>query len=104
LARFDVYANPDPAERKLIPYLLDLQNDFLDGLETRVAAPLWASQAFPSRVRHLHPELTVEGKKFIMDTSALAAIPIAELRRAVTNLADQQLQIQDALDTLFGSH
>ena len=103
MARFDVYANPDAAERRLIPYFLDLQNGFLEGLETRVAAPLWAASAFHARLRNLHPELTVEGKKVVMDAAAIAAIPIADLRRPVANLADQRLAIQDALDTLFGS-
>ena len=104
MARFDVYANPDPAERKLVPYFLDLQNQFLDGLETRVAAPLFAPHGLQKRLRNLHPELTVDGKTVIMDTPAIAALPITELRRPVANLADQQIVIQDALDTLFGSY
>lgn len=104
MARFDVYANPDPAERKAIPYFLDLQNEFLDGLETRVAAPLWLAHGFQKRLRNLHPELTVDGRTLIMDTPAIAALPITELRRPVANLASQRLLIQDALDTLFGSY
>ena len=104
MARFDVYGNPDPAERKSIPYFLDLQNDFLDGLETRVVVPLWAPQALKGRLRNLHPELQVEGKTVIMDTAAIAAIPRGELRRPLASLGGQRLLIQDALDTLFGSY
>ena len=104
MARFDVYGNPDPAERKSIPYFLDLQNPFLEGLETRVVVPLRTPQASRGRLRNLHPELEVEGKTVIMDTAAIAAIPIGELRRPLGNLVDQQLLIQDALDTLFGSY
>ncbi len=103
VARFDVYGNPDPVERKLVPYFLDLQNDFIDGLDTRVAVPLRASHAFKVRLRDLHPQLEVEGNKVIMDTPALAAIPVRELRRPVANLAAQRLAIQNALDTLFGA-
>lgn len=104
MARFDVYANPDPTERKLIPYFLDLQNDFLEGIETRVAAPLWLAPAFKGRIRNLNPELEVEGRKVIMDTAAIAAIPIGDLRRPVASVARHQLLVQDALDTLFGSY
>ena len=104
MARFDVYGNPDAAERKTIPYFLDLQNQFLQGLDTRVVVPLRLPQAFRGRLRNLHPELRVEGKPVIMDTAAIAAIPTGELRRPLGNLSDQQLLIQDALDTLFGSH
>jgi toxin CcdB len=104
VARFDVYANPDTSERKLVPYFLDLQNEFLEGLDTRVVVPLRAAQSVKARLRNLHPEVEVEGRKVVMDTPALAAIPATELRRAVANLHDQGLIIQDALDTLFGSY
>ena len=104
MPRFDVYANPDTAERKLVPFFLDVQNDFLDALDTRVVVPLWAVSAFSKAVRSLNPELQVEGKRLIMDPSSIGAVPSAQLRRPVANLASQQLAIQDALDTLFGSY
>jgi len=102
--RFDVYANPDAAERKLVPFFLDVQNDFLGDLETRVVVPLWTATAFRRSVRSLNPELEVEGKRVVMDPAAIGAVPSSELRRPVSNLASQQLAIQDALDTLFGSY
>ena len=40
MARFDVYANPDSAERRFTPFFLDVQNDYISGLETRVVIPL----------------------------------------------------------------
>lgn len=104
MPRFDVYANPDAAERKLIPCFLDVQNDFLEGLETRVVVPLWAPAAFRQSVRNLNPVLQVEDRPYIMDTAGIGAVPIADLRRPLDNIASQQLAIQDALDTLFGSY
>jgi toxin CcdB len=104
VARFDVYANPDPVERKLVPFMLDVQNDYLQGLETRVVVPLWSGSAFAQRLRNVNPELVVEGRKVIMDTASIGAVPLSELRRPIDNLAPQQLHIQDALDTLFGSY
>ncbi|SDC34740.1 toxin CcdB [Variovorax sp. CF079] len=101
MARFDVYANPDPADRTTIPFMLDVQNGFLDVLETRVVVPLYIRGRFTTRVRNLNPELEVAGKAVIMDTASIGAVPISDLRRPVTNLADRQLEIQDALDTLF---
>lgn len=103
MARFDVYANPEPADRKLIPFMLDVQNDFLDALDTRVVVPLWAGAAFTARTRRLNVELEVAGKKVVMDTAGLGTIPISELRRPVANLSEHRLTIQDALDTLCGS-
>jgi toxin CcdB len=104
LARFDVYANPDMDDRKYVPYLLDVQNDYLHGLDTRVVVPLWNASALPLRAKGLNAELEVAGKSVVMETAAIGAIPTGELRRPVANLAHQQLVIQDALDSLFGSY
>ena len=40
MARYDVYANPEASERKHTPYLLDVQNDYIDALTTRIVVPL----------------------------------------------------------------
>ena len=39
MARLDVYANPEASERKLTPYFMDLQNNHIDHLATRVVVP-----------------------------------------------------------------
>lgn len=102
MARFDVYANPDGGERALIPFFLDVQNDFIQGLQTRVVVPLWASDALTAKVADLNPEFEVGGRRVVMDTPALGAVPVAMLKQPVGNLTSQQLFIQNALDTLFG--
>lgn len=104
MARFDVYANPDPAERKILPYLLDVQNDHIKGLQTRIMVPLWHSGMLPTPVSDLNPEFDVAGRRVILDTAAMAAIPLAALKSVVDNLGSQQLTIQNALDTLFGAY
>lgn len=104
MARFDVYANPDPADRRSIPYFLDVQSDHLGALETRVVVPLYTSGRFAGNVRRLNPVLDVADKTVVMDTASIGAIPMADLRRPVANLADHQFDIQDALDTLFGAY
>ena len=104
MARFDVYANPDAGEKKLIPYFLDVQNDHIEGLQTRVVVPLWNATRLPIRAESLNPEFEIAGQAVIMDTASLGAAPVSALRRTVHNLAAHQLTIQDALDTLFGSY
>ena len=104
VARFDVYTNPDAGERKLVPYLLDVQNDFLRAMDTRVVIPLWSASAFRMRIRYLNPELTIDQNTVVMDTASVGAIPATDLRRPVKNLASQQIDIMNALDALFGSY
>jgi len=104
MARFDVYRHPDAALRKSTPYLIDLQNNYISGLDTRVVIPLRLAKLFGPPMRDLNPSFDVDGTEVILDTAALAAIPTAELRIPVANLQAQSERIVDALDTLFGSY
>lgn len=104
MARFDVFANPDAAERKHTPYFVDIQNDYIDALPTRVVIPLRREALFGPRARHLNPTLVVGTDLVVLDTAALGAVPIVELRKAVSNLRESRMDIQEALDILFGSH
>ena len=104
MARFDVYANPDKTERVDIPYFLDVQNDHLTNLQTRVVVPLWRAELLEPRSTALSPAFQVAGRSVAMDTASLGSVPMRALKRPVTNLAEQQLSIQNALDHLFGTY
>ena len=104
MARFDVFANPQVSERKHTPYLLDVQNDFIDALTTRIVIPLRREAAFGACARNLNPLLQVAGSGMVLDTAALGAIPVSELRKPVQNMREQQAAVQEALDTLFGAY
>ncbi len=104
MARFDVYPNPDDHEAEFIPYFLDVQNDHINGLQTRVLVPLWCADMLPSKLNDLNPKLEVKGVMMVMDTPSLGAVSMSSLKPSVTNLSAQQLVIQNALDTLFGGY
>ena len=104
MARFDVYANPDATERKFTPFFLDVQNDYISGLETRVVIPLRRESAFGPRARDLHPVVSVGQDSVVLDTAAIGAVPTSELRQPVAQLRDARADVQAALDTLFGSY
>lgn len=103
MARYDVYANPVVAERKRIPYLLDVQNDYISTLSSRVVVPLWHEAAFGPRARNLNPAFTIAADNVVLDTAALAAVPRSDLRNKVVSLREVRSVIQEALDTLFGA-
>jgi len=104
MARYDVYANPDVSERKQTPYLLDVQNDYIDALTTRVVIPLRRESVFGPRARNLNPAFIISTENVVLDTAALAAIPLSELRKPVTSLREARPVILEALDTLFGAY
>jgi toxin CcdB len=103
MARFEVFANPEASERAHTPYFLDVQHDYIDGLETRVVIPLRTESAFGPRARHLNPVLDVHGESVVLDTATLGAVPLSELRQPVLRLGTDRGAVQDALDTLFGA-
>lgn len=104
MARFDVYANPDRAERVHTPFILDLQNSFLDMLDTFVAVPLRVTALIPGRLSNIHPVVTVAGQDLVVDTPMMATFPKRGLGKPVTNLRASQLDIQGALDALLGEY
>jgi toxin CcdB len=102
MARFDVYRNPS-AHAAETPYLLDVQADLLDRLETRVVIPLCRQERFAG-VRlppELIPVVEIEGVPCLVETPKLAALPARVLKSPVCSLAARRDEITRALDFLF---
>jgi len=104
MARFDVYRHPDAAQRATTPFLLDVQNEYICGLQTRVVLPLRSAERVTIPLRDLNPALEVDGIAVILDTAAIAAVPVSFLKTPVANLRAQADWITNALDALFGSY
>ncbi len=102
MARFDVYANTG-SHADTTPYLLDVQSDLLDGLDSRMVIPLRSLEHFP-KIRlpaRLTPVFTIEGTDCLLETPKMGAVPLRVLKSPVTSLAQAQEQITVALDFLF---
>lgn len=102
MARFDVYANPG-SQAATTPYLLDVQSDLLDGLDSRIVIPLRSLKHFPpvKLSTRLTPVLTIAGQDYLLETPKMGAVPERILKQVVTSLASEQSQITVALDFLF---
>jgi toxin CcdB len=102
MARFDVYANPG-SHAATTPYLLDVQSDLLNGLDSRMVVPLRSLKHFP-KVKlptRLTPIFTIEGEECLLETPKMGAVPLRVLNTPVTSLTKAQDQITAALDFLF---
>ncbi|RZU03142.1 CcdB family protein [Rivibacter subsaxonicus] len=104
MARYDVYANPSVRERPHTPFLLDVQNDFIDAIGSRVVIPLRSAADFGPPALRLNPVIEVDGLEYVLDTAALGAIVRSELRQPLANLRIHQPLIAEALDALFGAY
>ena len=67
MARFDVYAHPDAVLRKKNPYLLDVQNDHLARIATRVVVPLRFAHQFDRPVNDLNPVFEIAGNQVVLE-------------------------------------
>ncbi|MDD5367104.1 MAG: CcdB family protein [Gallionellaceae bacterium] len=102
MARFDVYPNPG-SHANTTPFLLDVQSDLLDGLDSRMVIPLrslvhFAKVKLPAR---LTPVLNIQGMDYLLVTPKMGAVPQRILKSPITSLAADQPQIKAALDFPF---
>ncbi|WP_341646988.1 CcdB family protein [Thauera sp. SDU_THAU2] len=96
MARFGVYRHPEG-----VGYLLDVQADLLDHLNTRMVVPLLPLDRAPKPAKTLNPVFEVEGKEVSMVTQFMAAVPARMLTATVPGLEDRRAEITSALDLLF---
>lgn len=99
MAQFDLHARPGRHPDDPLHFLLDLQNDLLDGLHTRLVAPL-VTAAVGSPIRGLTPTIDVDGKSFLLLTHLMAAVPVRTLGEVVGSARGQRDEIVRAIDLL----
>lgn len=99
MARFDVYRFANNAA----PLVVDVQSDFLESLGSRVVIPLVPSSAAEKEAaQRLKPIIEIDGRKYVLMTTDMAALPVRRLGDFVINIeAAYRKEITDALDFLF---
>ncbi|MDN5102360.1 CcdB family protein [Aliarcobacter butzleri] len=97
MAQFDVYENLNEKSKQNIPYLLDIQNDILKDLTTRVVIPLVISN---KAINFLNPKFTIDQIDVILSTAELASIPMEILGNKICSLKDKREEIIGAVDFL----
>jgi len=95
MARFDIYPGMDASG-----YVLDVQSNLLEPLNTRVVIPLLPKRDVPKPAERLNPVFRIGRKDYVMVTQFLAAVPLAQLGQAIDNLSQHQSEITAAMDML----
>jgi toxin CcdB len=103
VARFDIYVNTGKGKAHA-PFLVDVQSNYLQGLSTRVVAPLMRVDAFPpARLpADLTPVFRVKGIECMLYPAFIGAVPASELGGSIGSLRDEQDRVLAALDRLTG--
>ncbi|OYQ37138.1 plasmid maintenance protein CcdB [Niveispirillum lacus] len=97
MARFDVHVLPGPRSF----YLLDVQANLLDRLETRVVVPLFPEKEAPPPIAGLNPVFDIQGQRHVMVTQSIATLRRRDLGKIIQSLDDQHQRITKALDMLL---
>lgn len=98
MAQFDVYKNENELTNEKVPYLLDIQNDILDSINTRVVIPLVKDK---NDFKGLTKEFVIENQKVYLTTSQMGAVHKNELKNKVTSLTNQKEEIKNTIDFLI---
>ena len=102
MTQFTVYRNKNPRSRTTFPFLVNVQSDLLDELQTRVVIPLTRAAALTRKpVGHLMPTVQFEGEAYILMTPQLAGVARSELGPPPGNLAGRRDTIVAAMDFLL---
>jgi toxin CcdB len=97
-----VYRNRNARSKTVFPFLVDVQSDLLEDLQTRVVVPLSKAAALSKRpVSNLTPVIDFEESSYVLVTPQLAGVARAELGATVGSIARQRETILAALDFLL---
>lgn len=95
MMQFAVYRNPDGG------YLLVVQADLLNHLNTRIVVPLIHVDESPKPAGTLNPVFQINETSYVMVTQYMAAVPAAILKESVGNLEAHRYEIVSAIDLLM---
>lgn len=98
MAQFDVYKNENELTNQKVPYLLDIQNDILDSINTRVVIPLVKDK---NDFKGLTKEFVIENQKVYLTTSQMGTVHKNELKTKITTLTNQKEEIKNSIDFLI---
>jgi len=96
MSRYDVYPNPSGTG-----YLLDVQADILQPLNTRTVVPLLQLNEAPKPAKTLNPVFDIAGEPHAMVTQYIAAVPDRELQNPTCSVLQRHDDIVAAIDFLF---
>jgi toxin CcdB len=102
MSQFYVHTNANPLTKDRYPFLLDLQNNILDSLETRLVVPLMLFSKYESKpIKELMPLVVINKKEYIVLIPMQAGINKKHLGQFVIDLTTKRQEIISAIDFLL---
>ncbi len=102
MEQFILYRNENKASKRTYPYLINVQNDFLDELNSRIVIPLSLYNALDkTAAEKLCPVINVKDESFVLLTHQMTSVPKTSLKQKVISLENYRYEILGAIDLLL---
>ncbi len=102
MSQFTLYKNKDKSSKKTYPYFVDVQNNLLSNLNSRMVIPLTSSKKVNEKIaQKLCPVISINGEKFVLVTNQMTTVPKSILKSEVDSVEQYRYQIINAIDMLI---
>ena len=102
MSQFTLYENENKNSKKAYPYFVDVQNDLLDELNSRIVIPLSLYKMLnKTNAKKLCPVFEIKKKPFVLLTHQMTSVPRSILKKKVTSLEKFRYEILGAIDLLI---
>lgn len=102
MAQFDVYRNTDALTNEAYPFFVDVQNDLLSSLKTRVVIPLVLFAHQDSLIpTNLCPRVEIDEKSYIVLTQLISTVTLDSFEQYECSVYDHRDKIVAAMDCLI---
>lgn len=99
MSQFDVYINPSRKTKNAYPYLVDVQNQVISDLSTRLVVPLSKASSKPDMlIKKLTPIVEIDGTNYLFITQQLTSAPEEILSSPIGTLKNSRDLLIDAMD------
>ncbi|MDH5432752.1 MAG: CcdB family protein [Gammaproteobacteria bacterium] len=100
--QFKVYKNDNKESNEAYPYLIDVQNDLLSDLNSRLVIPLSKYTSINDlTVEKLCPIIEIKDEKYVLLTNQMATVPVSILKNEICQLENYRYEIVNAIDFLI---
>ena len=102
MEQFTLYKNENKNSKKAYPYFVDVQNDLLSDLNSRIVIPISTQKALNNlNAKRLCPVIEIDGNTFVLLTHQITSVPCSILKKEVTTLEHYRYDILGAIDLLL---
>lgn len=99
MAQFDVYENPSKTTKKAYPYILELQNNIISDIATRIVVPLADYTVMKNEeFKKLTPKVTYKEKELLILMPQITSVSSKSLKNPIGTLSHLRDEIISALD------